>query len=314
MSEKHEMKLWLCGHTENCLDHMKDMAEDTLKYFDGLIFVDNYSTDGTFEFLDKIKGKGKIIKRALKNDIDDQLNEILKSGCMKNGDWFMLVDPEHRPKEFWLKRIKGLIKGFSDEQVGALSFSGRIYLAQYYDHMYFEGTPHWSLSGVVNNIKNYTKEESINYIDYITPENIDKEILLNGAKYYYTYGRSNHVHTVYRNYSEELIKHHESQRLQFRLFCEKILKLDFDLDSLVEQMKKDEWNTFFTQSVELETNLKDLYRHKVLNQSFDEIARNRIDWSIKIYLDTKDAEQIDTGFKGTLTKYREKQKEEKQSL
>jgi len=314
MSEEREMKLWLCGLTENCHEQMKDMTEGILKYFDGLIFVDNHSTDGTFEFLDEIKGEGKIIKRHLKNDIDYQLSEILKSGCMENGDWFMLVDPEHRPKEFWLKRIKSQIKGFSDEKIGALSFSGRVYLAQYFDHMDFSETPHWNLDGVVNNIKNCTKEELINYIGYVTPEGIEEKILLNGAKYFYTYGRSNQMNVVYRNYSDELIEHHESHRLQFRLFCEKVLKLDFDLDSLVEQMKKDEWPVFFLESVELETNLKDLYRHKVLGQSFDEIARNRIDWSIEIYLETGDAEQVDTNYKGPLSEYRRKQKEEEEEL
>ena len=257
MSEEREMKLWLCGLTENCHEQMKDMTEDILKYFDGLIFVDNHSTDGTFEFLDKIKGEGKIIKRHLKNDIDYQLSEILKSGCMENGDWFILVDPEHRPKEF-------------------------------------------------------TKEELVNCIDYVVPENAEEEILLNGAKYFYTYGRSNQIDTVYRNYSEELILHHESHRLQFRLFCEKALKLDFSLDSLVEQMKKDEWPVFFLESVELETNLKDLYRHKVLGQSFDEISRNRIDWSIEICRETGDTEQVNTNYKGPLSEYRRKQKEEEE--
>ena len=60
-------KIWLCGITQNsCLD-IDEMTSDIHQYFDGLIFVDHQSEDGTKEILDARKGAGEIISLPFLN-------------------------------------------------------------------------------------------------------------------------------------------------------------------------------------------------------------------------------------------------------
>ena len=153
--------------------------------------------------------------------------------------------------------------------------AGKVYLAQYFDHMFYFHTPHWGLNGIVNQIKSYSEEEKKECITSVRFDDPVHSALLHPIKYYYVYGRSNHCNLLYQQFWNEILQFHESQRLQFRIYCQNTLGLDFTLDSLVEYMKTNDWPEYFLEVVELEVNLKDLYRYKVLEQPFEEILENR---------------------------------------
>ena len=69
-----EPKLWLCGITQNRRNDIDEMTKDIMGCFDGLIFVDAYSDDGTYELLESRKKEGTIIQRKWTNDHDTQMN------------------------------------------------------------------------------------------------------------------------------------------------------------------------------------------------------------------------------------------------
>ena len=73
-------------------------------------------------------------------------------------------------------------------------------------------------------------------------------------------------------------------------------------------MKTTDWPEYFLEVVELEVNLKDLYRYRVLEQPFEEILENRFDWSIKEYFKSGDKIQKDTSYVGPFNTYRAKVK------
>ena len=188
-------KLWLCGITQNRKDNIDEMTKDVTQYFDGLIFVDGCSDDGTFELLNERKGEGKIIQRKWTNDHDFQMNEFMRQGPMKNGDWYLMLDSPDRANVEWCKGLREEIKKYNEEGIGAVSFVSKIQLARYFDHMFYFQSPHWGLNGILGNVKGYTEEEKQNYITSTRFGEDDPAIsaLLHPVKYYYVYGRSNHT-------------------------------------------------------------------------------------------------------------------------
>ena len=54
-------KIYLCGITQNKKDKIDELTKYIWDDFDGLIFVDGGSTDGTKELLESRKKEGKII-------------------------------------------------------------------------------------------------------------------------------------------------------------------------------------------------------------------------------------------------------------
>ena len=314
MTNTPEPKLWLCGITQNRRDDIDEMTKDIAQYFDGLIFVDAYSDDGTYELLESRKKDGAIIQRKWTNDHDFQMNEFLKQGPMSNGDWFVTLDSPDRLVKEWAEQLRQEIKTLKEEGFGAISMATKVYLAQYFDHMFYFQTPHWGLNGIVNNIKFYTEEEKKNCVTSVRFDDPIKSGLLNPVKYYYVYGRSNHCNLLYQHFGSQILSKHENQRLQFRLYCQHELGIDLTIDSLVEYMKDEsKWSDYFMESVELEVNLKDIYRHKILGQDFEQIDSNRLDWSIKDYFETGDQDQRFTNYVGVITEYNKALEEMKQN-
>lgn len=299
-----DSKLWLCGITQNRANDIDEMTKDIHQYFDGLIFVDGYSDDGTFELLNERKGHGEIIQRKWTNDHDFQMNEFLRQGPMKNGDWFVVLDSPDRANEDWCKNLKEEIKKLEQERVGAISMAGKVYLAQYFDHMFYFQSPHWGLNGIVGNIKDYNEEEKKNCITSVRFDDPAKSGLLHPVKYYYVYGRSNHSQLLYGKFGGQIVNRHENQRLNFRLYCQNELGLELTLDSLEEYMRKGEFTEYFIESVDMEVNLKDFYRYKILEQDFvTEIDKNRHNWSLAYYLKSKNKDQKYTEYTGPINQY-----------
>lgn len=299
-------QLWLCGITQNRYEDIKEMTEEVAKHFNGLIFADAYSNDGTFELLNERKNKGAVIQRKWTNDHDFQMNVFLRQGPMRNRDWFVTLDSPDRINPDWAAQLKNEIQELEKEEIGAISMAGKIYLAQYYDHMFYFHTPHWGLNGVVGQIKNYSEEEKKNYITSVRFDDATKSGLLHPVKYYYVYGRSNHCNLLYQQFGPKVLNYHESQRLKFRLYCQEELGLELTLDSLEGYMRQGNFSEYFIDSVELEVNLKDFYRYKIIGQDFiKEIDKNRHNWSFKHYLETNNKDQKYTDYIGPINTYRE---------
>jgi len=305
MTDVKSPKMWLCGITQNRKQDIDEMTENISQYFDGLIFVDGHSEDGTFELLNERKKDGYIPQRKWTNDHDFQMNEFLRQGPMQNGDWFVTLDSPDRLVEDWAKNLREETSQLKEEKIGAIAMASKVYLAQYFDHMFYFQSPHWGLNGIVNGIKSYSEEEKKNCITSVRFDNPINSGLLHPVKYYYTYGRSNHCNLLYQHFGEKILHYHESQRLQFRLYCQRELGLELTTDSLAAYMEENQssFPDYFLKSMELEVNLKDLYRHKVLGQTFEEIEENRFDWSIEEYLKSGDKNQKFTNYIGPVTQY-----------
>ncbi len=298
------MKIWLCGITQNRLKDIDEMTKDTYQFFDGLNFVDGYSDDGTYELLESRKKEGSIVRRKWTNDHDFQMNEFLRQGSMKNGDWFVCLDSPDRINPEWLKTMRSDIQEYEKKNIGGVSMGSKIYLVRYFDHLFYFQNPHWGLNGVVGNVLGFNIEEKENYVTSTRFDDPARSGLVHPAKYYYSYGRSNHCQLLYGQFGQNVVSHHEARRISFRYYCQEKLGLELNLNSLIEYMKKGEFTEAFINAVELEVNMKDIFRHSVLGKDFvTNIDKNRHNWSFRNYLLSGDEDQFNTDYVGPINSY-----------
>lgn len=281
------MKIYLCGITQNDLKNIEELTS-IYNYFDGLIFVDGGSTDGTKELLESRKKDGAIIYRKWTNDHDFQMNEFLRQGPLKIGDWFFIRDSRERFNEDWIKNIKNLINQLKHSQIKSVYNYGKGFAFEYFDDMFFNGTPHWGLIGARQNavdLSNYfdeTKKEHTWRLKDGEGDRKESNFIDHFAKYYYVYGRSNHL-LLGRENDRRGFEIAENNRQNFRTYCYKI-GLDFTLESLKNFLSKEDWkkDQYFLSIFNQEEILKTFYRWHVLNHSLEDIKKDSKTWQLKI--------------------------------
>jgi len=280
-------KIYLCGITHNDIDNIKELTS-IYEYFDGLIFVDGGSIDGTRELLEERKKEGSIIYRPWTNDHDFQMNEFLRRGPMKIGDWFFIRDSRERFNKEWIKNIKNLVADFQKNNIKSVFNYGKGFAFEYYDDMYFMGTPHWGTMNIRDqkiDLMHLFSEEEKQHTWRLKDGEGDRPVsnfIDHFAKYYYVYGRSNHLLLGRENDREGFIKA-EMNRQKFRLYCNLKLGLDFSLNSLKDFLEKGTWkeDRVFLEMLDQEEILKTFYRWHILKHSLEEIRSTAKSWNLK---------------------------------
>lgn len=307
------MKLWLVGMVQNRVKDIEEIIQYSDKYFDGLIFVDHNSTDGTFELLESHKKEGKIIRREYVKQHSHSQNEILFCRHAKNGDWMFLNDAPIRILPKWLETMRNDTEEYEKQGIGGVSFSNMIHLWQYFDGQQFIGSPHHGLSHINSKIITFGEENKSQYLYNKRDENKNISYLSHPVFYWFCHNPSNEVQCMYSKYSQNEVNLHENSRQHFRLYCEQVLNLSLDtLDDLVEYMRKIykkeiEPDKYFLQVCDAEFRMSDLFRHKILGQDLvPTIVKNRFNWRLSTFLETGDLEQLNTGYAGTVNRYNKK--------
>ena len=279
------MKIFLCGITHNDYQNIEELTS-VYDCFDGLIFVDGGSTDGTKELLESRKREGSIIYRNWTNDHDFQMNEFLRQGPMKIGDWFLIRDSRERFNKDWIKDIKNLISHLERNNIQSIYNYGKGFGFKYYDDMFFFGTPHWGLNGARQNyidLSNFFDEEKKEHTWRLKDgegNRAESNFIDHFTKYYYVYGRSNHL-LLGRESKTEEYQEHESNRQNFRLYCNN-LGLDFSLESLKNYLAKGDWkkDKEFIFMFNKEPILKCFYRWHILKHGLEDVQKDLETWSL----------------------------------
>lgn len=275
------MKVYLCGITQNQKKNIDDLTKDCYQAFDGLIFVDGGSTDGTKELLEERKGCGQVIYRKWTNDHDFQMNEFLRQGPLKIGDWFVLRDSRERFNPEWVVGIKELIQKAKQAGIKSIYNYGKGFAFEYYDDMYFHGSPHWGLMGARPQAVDLAQFFDENKKEHTwrlrdgedDPERDESYYIDHFFKYYYVYGRSNHL-LLGREKDREGFLRAEDNRHKFRSYCHSI-GLEFTADSFINYANSvGKIDQKFKDFINSENILKDFYRKKILQQSLSEIKQN----------------------------------------
>jgi len=281
------MKIYLCGLTHNDLENTQELTS-VYDCFDGLIFVDGGSNDGTKELLESRKKEGKIIYRNWTNDFDFQNNEILRQGPMKIGDWFFLRDGRERFNHDWVKNVKEYVREFKSNNIRSVFNYGKGFAFEYYDDMHFMGNPHWGMINCRDNkidLMNHFSEKNKEHTWRLKDGEGNRPIwnfIDHFAKYYYVYARSNHL-LMGRENDRDGFMRAESNRQRFRIYCATVLNLEFTLDSLKNFLSKGTWKNdpIFIEMFNQEEILKTFYRWHILKHPLEQIKTNSKTWGLQ---------------------------------
>lgn len=274
--------LYLCGITQNEFNNINELTK-YYDYFDGLIFVDGGSTDGTKELLESRKKCGQIPYRKWTNDHDFQMNEILRCGTLKIGDWFLLRDSRERFNEEWLKNLKNIISQLENQKINSVFNYGKGFLFKYFDDMIFQGSPHWGLQGWRSNVIDFSHhwDEKKYEHTWRVPDGDNQRPVeyrfIHFLKYYFVYARSNHL-LLGNEGNIELFNEKEALRKRFREYLYFKYDAVFTIEWFNNFLIKNDWKNdeFIRNCFNQEKILNDYYKYFILGQKADQIDKENI--------------------------------------
>ena len=186
----------------------------------------------------------------------------------------------------FVKDIKKYVEFFRQKEIRFVHNNGKGFGFEYYDDLFFFGNPHWGLRNA--------RPKYLNMLDLFQKERDFAYRLLDGeeggrplhnyidhfAKYYYVYGRSNHL-MLGRDDKPQEYEELEQNRQKFRLYCCS-LGIDFTLEALKDYLSKDYWKNdkIFCKLFDKEEILKTFYRWHILKHDLETIKKDEKIWSL----------------------------------
>lgn len=286
-------RLFLCLITHNQYENVKSLTDPIWEHIDGIISVDAGSTDGTRELLEERKGQGEVLYRKWTNDHDLQQNVWLRESVLKEGDIVLIRDSCERFNPEWAKKIRNFLDTLIFGGVRSIFNYGKLFAFVWSDSIVCQGSPHWGMVGLQHkmiDLKEYHNEDLHEWSWRVRDGEeggrpIDNKID-HEAKYYWTYGRSNHL-LLGREDNIEEYQRLEIIRLHLRDQA-RILGFELTLDGLKQFMK---WIT--SEEVEDSTRnngknwvnscsiTKNFYRKHLLNHDWDDIISTENSWELE---------------------------------
>jgi hypothetical protein len=257
-------KIWFVGVThEGNLKHLKELINPIKDCFNGLIWTFHYPKDLGADYLESLKGEGKIIYADWCNRLDYSRNHCLYQGPMQMGDWFFTVDCHERISRDFGRSLKKIANSLDEEGIDGIFLHGKRFAAKVKEETEFSGNPHEGITGITKAIEiTQTDFWKDSFFQNIRQSSRDKFAIFISAMKYYIFPQTNHL---FLHFEED--KEFISFRYEIRLrFLNEITKLGFNaycLDSVRSCIKKHLTDELI-KCINSEKILNDWYRYEFL--------------------------------------------------
>jgi len=245
---------------------------DNLGEIDGILAVDHYSTDGTYELLEQNKRDGDIIRCPYQNNHSQSMNIWLNSPKLNIGDWVILLDSSERIGPKLLANLKSYLLWFEQSNINTIVNHSKVFIFRRWPQMFFNSTPHWSLQ---NSRQGYLKLEDSGLFEkeedyYFSVRNIgrDKFHWLTHYVKYFLQKDSNHLLLGLEgkpNFVETFTKR-ENQRIEFLLYLKErnLPNIISSIDFLCREEPLDQKFREFANSNKI---LNDYFAYNILGKT-----------------------------------------------
>lgn len=115
-------------------------------FFDGIVWVLHDSVGSEEEeYLNSIKGCGRIINYYYHRRHDQSRNQYLWCGPIKNGDWIVQTDLLERLDVGFASQVRETCKKLREVNINLAYFEGKPLMYEYHESIIFRGSPHEGL-------------------------------------------------------------------------------------------------------------------------------------------------------------------------
>ena len=274
-------KVFFCGITQNSVVDIDELTKDIYQYFDGLVWVDHQSTDGTKELLESRKGGGEIISLPWMRNHGWSMQAILNSNKILPGDFVVICDTLERMSTDFCKNIKNFIVELEKRNINTLVSYQKVFMFKYSPDILFTPiSPHCSPQNLKQNgvemsqIQEFQHPKTYRY--NIRGDKRPRHSFIDHfVKYIYEYKISNHL-LVGKESKLEKYRTHEEIRQKFILHCVNVLKLDLTVDSLKNFILNNELDYQTKWFFNFEPYLNYFYRFHKLKHNLDDIIKSSI--------------------------------------
>jgi hypothetical protein len=146
------MNLWLTSMSNGGeLENIREMVDPLLPWLDGIIWVlhDTDPSDPGAQYLESVKGKGRVIYRTFNQRHWFSMDETLFCGLIEEGDLVMWSDLLERPSPHFVSYIKTELDAWMQRNgIECCLYYGKPFVFRYNESLHYYGSPHWSLLGV----------------------------------------------------------------------------------------------------------------------------------------------------------------------
>lgn len=275
----NNFKVFLCGITQNSVDDIDKLTKDIYKYFDGLIWVDHQSTDGTKELLESRKSGGEIVNLPWMNNHGWSMQACLNSNKIVPGDFIFWRDTKERVSEEFAFNIKEFCWQLQKQNINSVFSYGKLLIFRYFPDMFVINSPHWFVSGLRDDKIEMSRQSAFldpksyawNARNDSRPKSHWIEHFL---RYYYNYKISNHL-LLGREQKIEEYHAHEEIRQRFIVYCQRELGIGPSINDLLEYWKNNILTDEMKRYIEYEKILNDAYCYYILKHSLEEILKRQ---------------------------------------